>query len=585
MKQNKLFSKYQCDNKLKIYNKDPFNKLEYQKMINNARPRYMNDYFNNPIFNGEKNQKHFDSLLNNYYNDFKNIKNQFTFTENEQNPEEYEEDSNNNNYNYEEFQRKKSNLHTLFLSNDMTEREEIKFDLTDSLINCLYNGKNESLLKNTQTNNDYNLRLKYEKKFPKFNNYIELNSYDENNIQIRNENTEKNEPENEEKNEGESDELYKKEKVFIEDNNIEDDEVYYLDYSNQEIKDENYLKLKFKNNKSDNLQKFEDIINSDYNKEIELPLYDIPKSKSNRDEKKEKIDLDGYYDYLRNKSDNEEEGKNEKILKNEENKENEDNQENEENQENEDKEYILKLINNKNINTKDNKLISFENVISNDFEGNYKIPTYKIPIFIQKEIKEEEQKKKEQAKEYDDNKNQNIINSDSNRNIQMLDKIIKEKEEQKLEDIINSNQKVVYNPPGDRLNNTNKDKINDLRYSENEDGGFETVTNIRDGNQIKNNRVENIINSNNKDNYDSIANYKEFKEDKEGLNNFNYNTEDKKDEYKFNEDNENEIINKNYFEDKIIEPKEENQNNKKENNNVSNSEQIITYDENYEILD
>ena len=246
---------------------------------------------------------------------------------------------------------------------------------------------------------------------------------------------------------------------------------------------------------------------------------------------------------------------------------------------------MKKLINNKNINTKDNKLISFENVISNDFEGNYKIPTYKIPIFIQKEIKEEEQKKKEQAKEYDDNKNQNIINSDSNRNIQMLDKIIKEKEEQKLEDIINSNQKVVYNPPGDRLNNTNKDKINDLRYSENEDGGFETVTNIRDGNQIKNNRVENIINSNNKDNYDSIANYKEFKEDKEGLNNFNYNTEDKKDEYKFNEDNENEIINKNYFEDKIIEPKEENQNNKKENNNVSNSEQIITYDENYEILD
>ena len=167
----------------------------------------------------------------------------------------------------------------------------------------------------------------------------------------------------------------------------------------------------------------------------------------------------------------------------------------------------------------------------------------------------------------------------------MLDKIIKEKQEQKLEDIINSNQKAVYNPPEDTLNNTNKNKINDLRNSENEDGGFETVTNIRNGTQIKNNMVENIINSNNKDNYDSIANYKEFKEDKEGQNNSNINTEDKKDEYKFNEDNENEFINKNYFEDKIIEPKEENQNNKKENNNVSNSEQIITYDENYEILD
>ena len=63
---------------------------------------------------------------------------------------------------------------------------------------------------------------------------------------------------------------------------IEDEEekIYYLDDDKQENNDEYYLILKY--NDFDGLHKFKDIINSNYNKEFELPIYEISKSEINK---------------------------------------------------------------------------------------------------------------------------------------------------------------------------------------------------------------------------------------------------------------------------------------------------------------
>ena len=172
MKPKNMYSKYYCDNKLKIYTDVPLSNSQYQKMIENAKPRYMNDYYNTPKFNRRKDEKSFNNLLNSYYSDYKKLKNKYNFIEEEQNEEDYPEDQNNNYVDYEEFQQKKRNIYSLFLSNDTMDLDDINFDLTDNIINNMYDGRKETLLKNTQTNNDYNLRISGKDYDPKSNQYM-----------------------------------------------------------------------------------------------------------------------------------------------------------------------------------------------------------------------------------------------------------------------------------------------------------------------------------------------------------------------------------------------------------------------------
>ena len=166
MKPRSYYSKYQCDDKLKIYSEVPLNNYQYQKMIENAKPRYMNDYYNTPRYYQRKDEKTFNNLLNTYYNDYQKLKNKYNFIEDESNEEEDLEEENNMNYNEDEYQTKLKNLNLLFLSNDTSDIDGINFELTDKIINTLYNGKNDSLLKNTQTKDDYILRLNFIKKDP-----------------------------------------------------------------------------------------------------------------------------------------------------------------------------------------------------------------------------------------------------------------------------------------------------------------------------------------------------------------------------------------------------------------------------------
>ena len=513
MKGKKIkYSKYQNDDKLKIYKESSMNKFQYKQMIENAKPRFMNEYLNSTKNNRKSNEKNLNNLLNGYMNNYKKLKNKYNFIKNEDYQDDSEEE--NNYFNYEDFQEKKRDLNLLFLSYEIPVLENINFDLTDDLINNLNKGKNETLLRNTQINTDYNLRLKEANIF-KYNYLIEKENKGENKIenieeennnkqnkeQIQKESDKKNiiKEKNYDINQKKEDEREKVEnKKTIED---EEEEIYYLDDDKQENNDDDYLILKYKNDDFDGLHKFKDIINSNYNKEFELPLYEISKSEINKysqkeKEKKNEEDLDEYNDFYRNKEDD----KLEKINE---------------------KEKNLKLIDNSN----NNKLTTSDNIISKDFKENYSSQAYDI----NKNIKEE-------TNEYGNNKIKNNIIDDSNE-IKLLKDIIEYEDNQKEDDIIN-NDKKVYNPPYDFPNEDKQNK--NVRYSDYDVGEF--------------------ISLNPKDE--------------------NKNNEDKKNEEENKLPIDGKIINQNYNEDQIIEPKEGNSNNSKENikKNGNDSDKIVVDD-------
>jgi hypothetical protein len=536
MKGKKIkYSKYQNDDKLKIYKESSMNKFQYKQMIENAKPRFMNEYLNSSKNNRKSNEKNLNNLLNGYMNNYKKLKNKYNFIKNEDYQDDSEEE--NNYFNYEDFQEKKRDLNLLFLSYEIPVLENINFDLTDDLINNLNKGKNETLLRNTQINTDYNLRLKEANIF-KYNYLIEKENKGENKIenieeennnkqnkeQIQKESDKKNiiKEKNYDINQKKEDEREKVEnKKTIED---EEEEIYYLDGDKQENNDDDYLILKYKNDDFDGLHKFKDIINSNYNKEFELPLYEISKSEINKysqkeKEKKNEEDLDEYNDIYGNKDDEEK-----KIEKEENSDEYNDfyrNKEDDKLEKINEKEKNLKLIDNSN----NNKLTTSDNIISKDFKENYSSQAYDI----NKNIKEE-------TNEYGNNKIKNNIIDDSNE-IKLLKDIIEYEDNQKEDDIIN-NDKKVYNPPYDFPNEDKQNK--NVRYSDYDVGEF--------------------ISLNPKDE--------------------NKNNEDKKNEEENKLPIDGKIINQNYNEDQIIEPKEGNSNNSKENikKNGNDSDKIVVDD-------
>ena len=466
MKQG-LFSKYQCDNKLKIYTDAPLNNFQYKKMIENAKPRYMNDYYNAPKFNRRKNEKSFNSLLDSYFSDFKQMKKKYNFLEPEETQEEYLEEQNNY-IDYEEFENKKNTLYELFSSYDIPDIDQINFDLTDKLVRSMYNKKNDSLLKNTQTKDDYDLRLNDIENNPKYNPS-----------------------------------LRKKDHEQIEDSKVieNNEEKELSDNENPETK----IPIQ---PKEDPLKAFQDmVINNDYplfeqlinpffpTKYIPQPCFPLKPG-----EEIEEKDFDK----------NEENEYEREFDENEENKEKEeeyddfdkDNNENGNNiEEKKDEDEILKLMNNQKING-DNDLLMFENIISNDFRDDYIIPSYKMPCYIEEEIKKEEEKRKKEKEDYEKNKNQNILNKSENGEIKMLDDIIKEEEQnKKVEEINNLDNKIVYNPQNDfkkSENDENNIQNKNVRYDGYEERGFIQAS---ANEEIKNDMVENIINSNKNENY------------------------------------------------------------------------------------
>ena len=434
MKRKNPSYKYQCDNKLKIYSESPFNTSQYYRKLNNAKPRYMNEYYKAPKYNSKRDDKNFNGILNKYYNDYNIIKNKFNVIEDEPLEKEY---INYNRLDYNEYENRKNTINYLLFSYDSPEIDENTFDITDALVNEMYNGNEDTLLKNTQINNDYNKRLEEENELDAPSNQPTLSTHSKK-INYMNE---KLDDENENKKKYEDDENKKEEE--------------------EEKISSNEPKLKNKQNNNDIINEENDNENENYNE--------------NENE-----------NYNENENENDNENDNEQLVS-------------EENKKKEDNEYILKFENNNN-NNDDDELMMFEDIISNDFRKYYNPPYYKIPDYIKEEIEKENEEKIEKKEEYEKYKDHNIVNKDEDGNIQKLEDIIKEDNKNpQLDQIIDSNDNKPPQNPEKEEEKKEEEKVKEEeekmkeeeKYSE-YDGGFEPV----DDEEIKKNTVENIINNN-----------------------------------------------------------------------------------------
>ena len=343
------------------------------------------------------------------------------------------------------------------------------------------------------------------------------------------------------KNEDDKNNIPEDDEIIVEGKNMEEEKNSQLNKDNNDIKgqnkesvnngekvdDDNYLILKYNKNNSEEFPIFLDIINKDYNKEYQPPVYITPKSVLNEREKqkKEKYEKEHLYDDQKNLSINKNEDgelknvddiikendeyndyevdKDEKEYEkkkniNNKNDKDKDNGKNNNKDEKKENENYLQLINNQKLS---DNLILFENIISKDFKEDYTIPTYLGSNYVQKEIKNEEKKEekknendinnKEIKEDNDDQKINNIIGSN-----EYPDKVldINDNDNKKIEEI---------NSGDDKNKNTNE------QYSDYNDGDFveSTQVKVNNGNEIKENLVENIINSDNNNDF-SLPNMK-----------------------------------------------------------------------------
>ena len=166
MKRRPSSSKYRCDEKLKIYSGAPVDKGFYKRNLKKAKPLYMNSYVNNTpskYFEKKNEDKAFNQMLDSYYKDYNKLNKKYKFGKGD------EEETNTIDYNLYQFKKKKvRNIFDLYVP----RVDDGDFDLTDDLINNMDDGKNETLINNTQLREDYNMRLKGIK--PEIDEYDDL---------------------------------------------------------------------------------------------------------------------------------------------------------------------------------------------------------------------------------------------------------------------------------------------------------------------------------------------------------------------------------------------------------------------------
>ena len=328
MKRKNPSYKYQCDNKLKIYSESPFNTSQYYRKLNNAKPRYMNEYYKAPKYNSKRDDKNFNGILNKYYNDYNIIKNKYNVIEDEPLEKEY---TNYNRLDYNEYENRKNTINYLLFSYDSPEIDENTFDITDALVNEMYNGNEDTLLKNTQINNDYNKRLEEENELDAPSNQPTLSTHskkinymndDKNENKKKYEGDENKKEEEEEKISSNEPKLKNKQNsndIINEENDNENENENYNENENEndneneqlvteenKKKEDNEYILKFENNNNnddDELMMFEDIISNDFRKYYNPPYYKIPDyikeeiEKENEEKIEKKEEYEKYKDH------------------------------------------------------------------------------------------------------------------------------------------------------------------------------------------------------------------------------------------------------------------------------------------------
>ena len=498
MKPSIYLPKFRLNEKMTVYSGAPVNKGFYQRNLNKARTIYMNNYCKTPKkFYRRRQDKAFNQLLNNYYEDYNKFQKKHQFRKVPPKPIKKDDF----NFNFNQYELKKKNLSILFFTNDLKNNEEIDFSMTDKLINSMYNGKDETLIKSTQIKNDYEKRLNENNKNKdkdeiQYNNFINDNDNNqilkrEKKIDFREDissgdqsSSNKNDPNiriNKDKTH------LKKIKTVKEDD--DDKNIFFLE-NGDNILDDNYLEFNNKMYLDSKMPLFKDIINSNFNDNYEPPTYIIPQSVLDEEEnnKKNKENLQNLINLQKKQTINKyKDGELKRfkdiIMDNEypcfeqitnpyyptkyipppcfpklpEDIEEEENEEygyedfgfkeKDNNETKEEDDETLILLNNQITN---NDYPMFEHLIRNDYKGSYAPPTYKIPVHIEKSIQKEKEKIEKDKENYEKNKKANVendINQYEDKELKMLNNIIKDDEYPCFEQIINPYYQTNYIPP------------------------------------------------------------------------------------------------------------------------------------------
>lgn len=152
MKKNN-FKPYKDNN----YFETSINQGFYSRKLAKSKKLYMDEYdrLKKQIYKRREDKK-FQDMLTNYYDDFNKLTKKHPFLQNYQ---DYNIPKQTNTFDLFQYEIKKKNLNTLFFKHDIDENY-LNFDVTDNLIESMNDGNNTSFLKSFEIKEDYKKRLK-----------------------------------------------------------------------------------------------------------------------------------------------------------------------------------------------------------------------------------------------------------------------------------------------------------------------------------------------------------------------------------------------------------------------------------------
>ena len=410
------------------------NNKEYKKKLRNVKPRYLEIFKNKNKRSRFMEDKYFNNLMTSYIEDYNKLKNKYHFKD--------DEDMKNTNIEIDkkDYDLKKQDINKIF-SGNILDIKDFNFDICDNLINDMPKDDNITLLKSTQNKEDYEYRLQGIAKNKK-NETLKEENEEEDMVNIKGKDSGNLVINGKDKKDIKNNDV-KNNKNIINENNMNDnnednkakESEVYIENDAQFKENDNYLKLN-QQKLDDDLPLLYDILSSNYNKNYKIPFYEHEK-----DETLKKSE-DNYSDFEK-----------EKIL------------------EKADENHIILINENK-------ENMKFEDIISSDFDNDYKIPEYKVINSIQIEKVNKQPDNQKQRVDNEENKIGNKIAVNNNNNL-LSDKI---RESGALAEVENENnkndeEKKDVEPKNEKVNidNNNKDKRdNDENYDFN-DENFDKV--------------------------------------------------------------------------------------------------------------
>ena len=352
---------------------------EYKKKLRNVKPRYLEIFKNKNKRSKFMEDKYFNNLMTSYIEDYNKLKNKYHFKD--------DEDMKNTNIEIDkkDYDLKKQDVNKIF-SGNILDIKDFNFDICDNLINDMPKDDNITLLKSTQNKEDYEYRLQGIPKNKKNETLKEENEEEEDMVNIKGKDSGNLVINGKDKKDINNSEVKNKNNIINEnnmndnnaDNKAKESEVY-IENDAQFQENDNYLKLN-QQKLDDDLPLLYDILSSNYNKNYKIPFYEHEK-----DETLKKSE-DNYSDFEK-----------EKIL------------------EKADENHIILINENK-------ENMKFEDIISSDFDNDYKIPEYKVINSIQIEKVNKQLDNQKQRVDNEENKIGNKIAVNNNNNL-LSDKI------------------------------------------------------------------------------------------------------------------------------------------------------------------